>query len=305
MEKLNTEIFIVRAKIVHKDCEYDYSKVEYKTNKSKVIIICKIHGEFLQKPASHLAGYGCKKCAVENHNKQVTYTKEIFINKAILIHGDKYNYSLVNYRGALKYITIVCKDHGQFSQKPYVHLSGSGCPICGKIAAHLKLKYNTEEFIDASKKIHNNIYNYSLTKYNSIFGKVKIICNKHGVFEQEARVHLDGSGCPKCNHNISKISQKWLFSLNNGNIIPEYRIKIDKKTYIVDGFDPESNTIYEFLGDFWHGNPKMFSQNDLNSVAKKTFGELYNKTIDRINLLKVNGFEVIFIWESDFKLKGI
>ena len=83
------------------------------------------------------------------------------------------------------------------------------------------------------------------------------------------------------------------------HIKDEFRqYKIDK--YRVDGYDPNTNTIYEFNGDFWHGNPNRFDSNELNRVSKLTFGELYQKTLDKENKLKELGYNVISIWETDF-----
>ena len=116
-KKLNTEDFIKRAKEVHGD-KYDYSKVEYKGNSKKVIIICPEHREFEQIPANHLRGAGCKKCAtIETHKKQ-SNTTESFIKKAKEVHGDKYDYSKVEYINNREKVIIICPEHGPFKQKP-------------------------------------------------------------------------------------------------------------------------------------------------------------------------------------------
>lgn len=124
-KKLTTEEFIEKAKRVHGE-EYDYSRVNYKNTKEKVIILCKKHGEFLQSPRDHLNGHGCTKCS---GNKRSLTTGE-FIKKAIKIHGDKYDYSKVNYKNADSKIKIICKKHGGFLQIPSDHLRGCGCSKC-------------------------------------------------------------------------------------------------------------------------------------------------------------------------------
>ena len=84
-----------------------------------------------------------------------------------------------------------------------------------------------------------------------------------------------------------------------GNI-GEKTIFINDKKYKIDGFCESSNTIYEFYGDIWHGNPNKYNKYDFNILSKKTFGELYQETINRENILKENGYNLIRIWESEF-----
>jgi hypothetical protein len=125
MKKLSTEEFIAKARLVHGD-KYDYSKSEYINNRTKVTIICPIHQEFEQIGGEHLKGKGCKHCA---DNQQMT--TEQFIAKAVGIHGDKYDYSFVDYKSAHVDIQIRCKEHNLiFNQSPSNHLAGKGCPSC-------------------------------------------------------------------------------------------------------------------------------------------------------------------------------
>lgn len=129
--KTTQEEFISKAREVHGD-KYDYSKVEYKGNKNKVCIICPEHGEFWQLPSSHLKGAGCPNCS---GNKK--YTTKEFIEKARKIHGDKYDYSKVEYVNSETKVCIICPEHGEFWQKPARHLMGQGCPNCW----HIKKEY--------------------------------------------------------------------------------------------------------------------------------------------------------------------
>lgn len=124
-KKFTTEEFIWRARKIHGD-KYDYSKVVYVNNMTKVCIVCPVHGEFWQRPKLHLRGHGCPCCSVDLRTGSVA----IFISKAKEVHGDKYDYSQVIYRGSNTKVTIVCPKHGEFSQKSSGHLSGRGCPFC-------------------------------------------------------------------------------------------------------------------------------------------------------------------------------
>lgn len=131
----STAQFIENAKKIHGD-KYDYSKVIYKNNKTHVIIICPIHGEFLQRPDKHLRGQGCDKCADELNGFNKRLSQEEFIRRAKEIHNNKYDYSKVVYKGYEKDITIICPYHGEFIQKAYYHLVGYGCSRCN--TSHLE-----------------------------------------------------------------------------------------------------------------------------------------------------------------------
>ena len=192
--KSNTEEFIKKANEVHGG-KYGYSKVNYVNNRTKVTIICPIHGEFEQVPSSHLNGHGCPKCGETKSNT------EEFIEKANEVHGGKYGYSKVNYVNVKTKVTIICQKHGEFEQLPNNHLRGAGCPKCAGTA-----KSNTEEFIEKANEIHGLKYDYSKINYVNSRTKVTIICQKHGEFEQLPSNHLSGRGCPKCGKN--KVTNK-------------------------------------------------------------------------------------------------
>lgn len=132
---MTTEEFIKRAKKIHNN-KYDYSKVEYKNRKTKVCIICPQHGEFWQTPDNHLEGKGCKYCS----HQSFKHTKETFIEKARQIHGDKYDYSKVEYKNIRTKVCIICSKHGEFWQKPDGHLRGIGCTFCKESKLEIKME---------------------------------------------------------------------------------------------------------------------------------------------------------------------
>ena len=138
MAKLSTEEFIKKAREVHGD-KYDYSKVVYVKSKTKVTIICPKHGEFLQTPQKHLYGQGCPICGCKSG-----LTTEEFIKKARAVHGDRYDYSKVEYVNAQTPVVIICPKHGEFLQNPSSHTDGRGCKKCATEITAAKLKYWTE-----------------------------------------------------------------------------------------------------------------------------------------------------------------
>ena len=121
--------FIGKANEKH-EYKYDYSKVVYINSQTPVIIICKEHGDFSQAPNSHLQGCGCEKCGIKTRSDNQRQTTKEFITKAKEEHGDIYDYSKTNYVSGHKHIIIICKIHGEFTQDPYNHLGGAGCPVC-------------------------------------------------------------------------------------------------------------------------------------------------------------------------------
>lgn len=192
VKKPSTQEFIEKAKKIHGN-KYDYSKVTYVNNRTKVCIICQIHGEFWQTPKNHLHGQGCNKCAIEYKGNKRKSTTEEFIEKAKKIHGDKYDYSKVKYKNMTSKVTITCPVHGDFEQVAGYHLSGNGCPKCAGNEA-----YTTQEFIRRAKEIHGDKYDYSKTVYKNANTRVCIICPIHGEFWQIPRIHLHTNGCSKC-----------------------------------------------------------------------------------------------------------
>lgn len=125
--------FIKKAKLVHKNDNISYDKVEYKHSKEKACLICKIHGEFYQSPNKHLYGQGCPKCRKNNK-----LNLDEFVKRANLIHGSSYDYSKSVYVNKTTKIKIICHIHGEFEQTPMHHLRGHGCPICN--FSHLERK---------------------------------------------------------------------------------------------------------------------------------------------------------------------
>lgn len=279
--KFTSDIFISESIKIHGD-KYDYSLVDYKKSSEKVIIICKKHGQFLQRASNHLRGRGCYFC-----KNTKLYNNQKFIELSNKIHNNRYDYKKVIYKGSHSEVIITCKEHGDFKQLPTNHLSGRGC---GKCATECSRILN---FFEIVNNIHKNKYTY-YNDYVNLRSKILINCKEHGDFKQRAKNHLEGQGCPTCGSKFGIKENRWLNYLG----IKERQVRIGK--YIVDGFDQKTNTIYEFNGDFWHGNPDLYNENDINNVLNKTFGELYKKTINRENYLIKRGYNVVSIWENDF-----
>jgi len=214
-KKMSKDDFILKSSILHK-YKFDYSLVEYKNNKTKVSIICPIHGIFEQAPIYHLnMSCGCKFCY-----GRVNINKEEFIKKSISIHGYKYDYSEVEYINANSKIKILCKLHGPFKQRASTHMSGSGCIKCGNESK--KIDYMVE-----LQKKYDGKYDYSLATYKNCDSKIKIICRQHGLFEKKISKHLAGDECPSCLGRVCDLNS----FINVANAVHKNKYDYSKVVY--------------------------------------------------------------------------
>jgi len=177
MKKLTQEEFIAKAKLIHGD-KYDYNKTIYINSRTKLTIICPIHGEFLQEANSHIQGKGCDFCGVISMANFSRKSKEEFITKAKIIHEDRYDYSLVQYINGRTKVKIICPKHGEFSQRPIDHIGlKNGCPNCktskseNKIRSFLEnynIKFTPQHtFNDCRGKKNKLPFDFYLPDYNT------------------------------------------------------------------------------------------------------------------------------------------
>lgn len=242
--------FIERSKIIHSNF-YSYDKVIYHNARTNVIITCPIHGDFNQLPYNHLLGKGCPICGIDKLKKIFSKSKEKFIEESRKKHGDKYDYSNVNYRNDSTQVEIKCPEHGSFYQRPNNHLRGNGCPSCRtKLSANTFRKKYSQLFPERANKVHNNKYDYSKVDYKNNIDNVKIICPIHGIFFQRPSNHLLGRGCFKCaqSHGERKIETY----LRNHGINFETQKKFDdclnKTKLAFDFWLIDFNILIEFDG---------------------------------------------------------
>lgn len=142
--------------------------------------------------------------------ERINNLKVEFLDRVLLIHNDKYDYSLINVNRRNDSIIIICPIHGNFTQRMNYHLSGGGCPNC-YFDLMSKSKSDTNDlFIKKAQKIHNYKYDYSLVHYKLTGKLVNIICKEHGIFKQTPNNHLRGQGCIKCNRNSIFKRNSWI-----------------------------------------------------------------------------------------------
>lgn len=306
--KYTTDIFINKAKSVHGN-RYDYSKVEYKSIKEKVCIVCLEHGEFWQTPDNHLHGQGCPMCGKEKNallQQNKRSNTEDFIRKSKEIFGDFYDYNKTNYITAKIPVIITCPIHGDFEVVPHSHLARHcGCRKCRYENVRKKHLSNTEQFIIKAKNIHGNVYDYSKVNYIDAHTEVCIICPIHGEFWQTPNKHLNGHNCPKCRRsrgeeiveNILKelnipFETQVKYKLANRMIWLDFKIVIDSKTYIIEYNGIQHYQPCEYFGGDIEFEKQIARDNDVrNFCLDNKFNLLeikYTETQDSIKNLIIN-----------------
>ena len=218
---------------------YDYSKVDYVINTTKVIVIDKKYDrEHLMTPTRLMIG---SKCNIKNAVDKTVYLIEQFRD----VHSDKYDYSKVEYIHSKTKVTIICPEHGEFEQKPCNHKGGQGCPKC-----HPNAKLTTEDVVKQFREVHGDRYDYSKVNYIDSYTKVTIICPEHGEFEQNPNNHKGGQGCPRCTESKGEREIRNLLIDKDIDFNQEHTFD-DCKNKLPLRFDfylPEHNVCIEYQG---------------------------------------------------------
>lgn len=185
----------------------------------------------------------------------------------------------------------------------------SGCPSYAKV-----LRWGSESFIQRAQEIHGDKYDYSgITdeQIKNCYSHIPIKCKRcKNIWSPTINNHIHGkTGCPKCSKkNHSRAALDWIRSIENSQGIMiqtarskegEYHIKKPDGTYYrVDGYHRESNTVYEYYGDYYHGNPSKYKADGVNTKVGKTYGQLFKDTIDRENHIRSLGYNIVSKWET-------
>lgn len=289
-KKITTEDFIKRS-IVHHGDLYDYSLVEFTKITDKIIIICKIHDKFEQHVKSHMAGRGCRECARQIIISKNKNGKASFVEKAKKVHGEQYKYSLLPDDLSLSdKITIICKDHGEFTQIANGHLQGNGCPKCAKDSRILSNSLSFEQFLLRAKNIHGDKYCYKNVNYINGREKIQIGCPVHGAFLQTPNSHIyHAIGCPNCTYlkNISNGQQQIADIIENEEVIINDRKAIYPLE--LDIYLPKRHLAIEYHGLYYHS---------FNRLENKSERERHqNKAL----LAASKGIKLLQFYENEWK----
>lgn len=288
LKPISSQENILKFKSTHGDY-YNYDKVIYLNSRTKVEIICPIHGSFFQLPNAHIKGNGCNICSkVRGDNKKLEDGRINFLNNIKDIKN--LDFSKIYYKGMNNTIEIICPIHGSKFVTPSNFLKSKKCPECSIKLGHDKNIISEQEFIKRSNEIHNNKYQYK-NYSNSIKKETEIICPIHGSFFQLPYSHLRGHGCFSCGITLTKaIEELKLFFISLGFKENE-DFYINDRTLIkpkeLDIYFPKLKIAIEYNGIYWH-----------NSLKKSPSYHL-NKTKD----CELLGIHLIHICEGDWLLK--
>lgn len=267
---LNAEIFIYQAcQIKTNYLDYDYTRISYIKNDIPVSIFCKkCNLYFDQEPRIHLRGVGCPNC---RENKSMNTERFVYEAKQIGTNSIDYNYNNSIYVDKDTKIEIYCnRCKKPFTQRYDAHLQGQGCPNC---LSKRTLNSRIENFLQESKKLFNDLYDYRYIKEDYIDNDtvVRIICNSCGkTFKIRPRLHISGCGCTYC--NMSKGEVKIMIYLENNDIKFERQFKFNDCKYkhhlLFDFYIPIYNLCIEFDGE-QHFRKTKWGKNITNEEAEK------------------------------------
>ena len=304
-ERLSLKRFLEKAREVH-GYRYDYSLIEgFRNNREKLPIICKEHGVFMQSAHAHTdSRQGCPECGkliVGEAHEGRRLTNEEFVEKANGVHGNRYDYSLVNYKDAKTPVIIICKKHGQFEQIPNYHLSGCGCQLCFEEKRGQSSLISYDEFVRRAIYVHGDAYVYSPVDYRKTKEKIKIFCKRCGKhFSQTPHNHLAGQGCPHCNISNGERTVELALTRMGLDFIPQHKIDykdgviIKRGGIYVDFYIPSRKTFVEFNGKQHYKPCERFGGRKRYERQKKR-DEILRK------YCKDHGYKLIEIPYTEFK----
>ena len=309
-QRMTKSEFIEKASSIHGN-KYSYELVHPFNNQHELVwITCGLdgHGPFAKSPANHLHKshpQGCPICGTLRGAQKQSSSSAEFIEKSKVVHGNLYDYSTVEYVRSTKKISIICPKHGEFDQTPNDHLQGYGCYDCGIIKGiEANKTLTTEIVVERCQNVWGDRYDYSCVTYVDDNTPITVVCpiNGHGAFRVDYQNHVGlRRGCHKCGSKRRAKQNAWLNSLNVPDDFQhrEVTIKFDDGTWVfADGFDPVQNIVYEFWGDFWHGNPKVYGP-EYNVYGKST-GERFFETQEKRRKYFAAGYQLIEIWENEW-----
>lgn len=243
-------------------------------------IICKEHGNFNIKKDRHLRGQGCPKCS-----KRKKYDQKFFIDSIIKKFNNTYLYDKCIFKSFKEKVIITCRKHGDFKTYPSYLLNGNGCKLC----RNENNSYSKEYFLQKCLERHPEI-DHSILEYNGVNNNIKLICKKHGIFEQNAGYYLNYSkGCKYCNE--TKGEKKIRIYLENNNI--KYKQQYKNYGFIFDFYIEDYNTYIEFNGRQHYEPIEFFG--GVESFDKQLSKDILKDKIlekDNIKLIKIGYWQI-------------
>jgi very-short-patch-repair endonuclease len=260
--KLELGEILDRFKLRHGD-RYDYSQLGYKSAHVPVEIICRQHGSFQMKAYVHWTGSGCPSCSTK-----IVSTADC-VARFKEVHGERYDYSQVDYQGPEIAVVIICRTHGAFTSNPANHWkqAGESCTPCRAA----KYKTTTAEIVNRFQKVHGHRYDYSRVRYEDMYKDVEIICHQHGSFFMAPANHLTNHACKFCARKDASNAQGiWfqaLLPLLPGWLARQEVDLLGGRWGSVDLLLEKDgrSIVVEYDGQYWHSR-----QDSLDKDSRKT-----------------------------------
>lgn len=305
MAAITTEEFVRRASAKHGD-GFDYSATRYLGFRQPVALVCRAHGEFTVMAKTHLytKSGGCPECRKAILSKALRPTTAEFIERARKIHGDHYQYHLVEYAGLLSHVTIVCPQHGPFRMKACRHLQGRGCKKCAFQRIGIERRLSFWDFVERVARVHGaREYEYQLQDFVNAHSKIPIRCPEHGMFRQSVAAHLKGAGCPACVQSEGEQRVREALCLLDVDFreqsrFPECR---DRGVLPFDFFVPNHRLLIEFDGrqhydnsEHWGGAEKL-AEMQRHDEIKNRFAAEHGYRLVRIAYWDIENIEDIVL----------
>lgn len=228
-----------------------------------------------------------------------------FIERAKKVHGDKYDYSKVEYVNGYTKVSIICPEHGEFQQSPANHThktNARGCPVCGREHQISKATKSFDDFVHDAREIHGDRYTYEPESYGNARQKTNIICPEHGLFMQTPDAHIRGQGCPRCRDKIT--AERSLLSIEEVNKRLNKssggRVSIIAETY--KGINSDAEFICTEHGRYTRLVNSTLTGNPCLSCAKKDGAYLHHSTNSFKEVIKEKFGDKYEI--KDFEYKG-
>lgn len=288
----NTEDVIKLGNEIHKGLD-TYENLVYKGSGTKIIVTCKVHGDYEISSKSYLQGTRCSKCGVENKYLTIPNAKAIIAK----VHGDRYEYNWDTYKNSSSKMDIKCKIHGWFTQRVNTHISGSGCIKCGVISR----SFTQDEVLVKIKKHFRDRYTYDKFVYVNDTTEAIVTCKLHGDFYKQPHELMRGNGCTKCKESKPERDMANILDDNNIEYVQEYRLGNNRYHY--DVYLPKLKVLIELDGPQHHksltyfGGDEGLLRNIRVDTIKNNLAAKHNIPLIRIPYYKFKVLEDTFFLE--------
>lgn len=299
--------FVERACAKHGD-RFDYSTGRWIGFHKPIEVVCRKHGPCMTTPKSHLANPsgGCVDCRKERFHQALALGTDEFVRRAKEIHGDHYDYHLVNYTGTLDPVVILCPQHGPFRMKPCRHLSGRGCKKCAFSRIGHERRLSFWDFVERVMEVHGaNRYEYKLKDFVNMHSKISIECPKHGKFIQSLATHLKGTGCPNCVQSAGEACIRETLQMLDVEFVEQAKFSECRDRYPLrfDFYIPDRRLLIEFDGrqhyensELWGGEEELAEIKHRDSI-KDRFAAEHGYRLLRIPFYEQKNIDTILLDE--------